>query len=203
MGARTGGSRRDRVVILNFGRRRAGAEIGIDRMGGDYTSFDLPAADPALCEATCRDDGQCQAFTYVNPGVQGSSPRCWLKNVVPPQVASNCCVSGVVRGGDTPPADGRFANPLVDGNGVDICLNWGVNCGKPRPTSSAVARGLRNPRPRRSRTTARRPSCSATTRSAVRVSATVSARSSAPRRHHRRWAIRTISGGQPLRTSVA
>ena len=118
-------------LSLSAGARGQGLEIGIDRPGGDYSSFDLPEANPALCESTCRNDSVCRAFTYVNPGVQGASARCWLKNVVPPQVASNCCVSGVIRG-DTPAADGgRFVEPVVTGYGVDICLNWGANCGKP------------------------------------------------------------------------
>ena len=73
----------------------AGVEYNVDRPGYDYRQFDLPAADPNLCRNYCANDGQCRAFTYVVPGVQGPYARCWLKSAVPPPVARNCCVSGV------------------------------------------------------------------------------------------------------------
>src|SRR5262245_57609929 len=60
-----------------------GMEFGIDRPGLDYRSFDLPANDPALCQNACFGEAQCRAFTFVRPGVQGPSARCWLKNQVP------------------------------------------------------------------------------------------------------------------------
>jgi len=72
-----------------------GMEDGIDRPGSDYRSFDLAAPDPALCQATCRDEQQCVAWTFVKPGVQGESARCWLKNPQPVQVANECCISGI------------------------------------------------------------------------------------------------------------
>ena len=43
----------------------------------------------------CLREEQCQAFTYVNQGVQGPSARCRLKTSVPPPAPSNCCISGV------------------------------------------------------------------------------------------------------------
>lgn len=72
-----------------------GMEDGIDRPGNDYRRFDLPVADPAICQATCRDEAQCVAWTFVKPGVQAESARCWLKNPQPAQVANDCCISGV------------------------------------------------------------------------------------------------------------
>ncbi|MBI4822516.1 MAG: PAN domain-containing protein [Deltaproteobacteria bacterium] len=66
-----------------------------DRPGSDYRSFDLPKADPTLCRDACMAEAPCLAFTFVNPGVQGPSARCWLKNRVPDPVASDCCASGV------------------------------------------------------------------------------------------------------------
>jgi hypothetical protein len=39
-------------------------------------------------------DGSCLAWTFVRLSVQGSNPRCWLKNTTPPARPSNCCVSG-------------------------------------------------------------------------------------------------------------
>jgi hypothetical protein len=72
-------------------------EVDQNRLGGDYRSFDLPAADPELCRAACDDDDKCRAFTYVKPGFQAPVARCWLKGpVVPPaRINEGCCVSGV------------------------------------------------------------------------------------------------------------
>ena len=68
-----------------------------DRAGSDYRSFDLQEPRPELCRDTCVNEGQCRAFTYVKPGVQGAWPRCWLKSAVPNPTPNGCCVSGVVR----------------------------------------------------------------------------------------------------------
>jgi len=51
-------------------------EWNVDRPGGDYRSFDLPAANPGECQAACMNEAPCVAFTYVNPGVQGPNARC-------------------------------------------------------------------------------------------------------------------------------
>lgn len=78
-------------------------EYGIDRPGSDFQNFDLPRVDPALCQRACMDSPACQAFTFVQPGVQGPNARCWLKNVVPQSTPNNCCISGV-KGPQPPPA---------------------------------------------------------------------------------------------------
>ena len=70
-------------------------EPNIDRPGGDFRNFDLAAANPNLCKAACDGDGQCQAWTFVRPGVQGPKARCWLKFFVPTAFTNNCCTSGV------------------------------------------------------------------------------------------------------------
>lgn len=70
-------------------------EYDTDRPGMDYRSFDLPAADPKLCQNECAGDPNCRAFTYVRPGVQGPKARCWLKSNVPAAVNNPCCVSGL------------------------------------------------------------------------------------------------------------
>lgn len=70
-------------------------ESNIDRPGMDYSNFDLASADPSLCEQACNGDPNCRAFTYVKPGVQGASARCWLKNAIPTAVPNDCCDSGV------------------------------------------------------------------------------------------------------------
>jgi hypothetical protein len=66
----------------------------VNRPGKDYKSIELPSADPALCRRACDGDAQCRAYTYVKPGVQGPSARCWLKSEVPPGMRDECCVSG-------------------------------------------------------------------------------------------------------------
>jgi hypothetical protein len=73
-------------------------ERGVDRPGLDYRSFDLREADPSSCERACVRDGRCVAWTYVAPGIQSSTARCWLKNGIPRGIRSGCCTSGVVRG---------------------------------------------------------------------------------------------------------
>lgn len=70
-------------------------EYGIDRRGGDYRSFDLSFDAPALCAGQCAQEGQCRAWTYVRPGVQGPTARCWLKNVVPGPSRDGNTISGL------------------------------------------------------------------------------------------------------------
>jgi PAN domain len=82
-------------------RARDGAvELGIDRYGGDYRSFDTKA-DPngSDCKTACEGENRCRAWTYVRPGyLSGSSgARCYLKDRIRPPRRKPCCVSGVVR----------------------------------------------------------------------------------------------------------
>lgn len=73
-------------------------EFSIDRMGGDFRSFDI-AADPtgASCAKACQADTKCRAFTYVRPGYAGASARCYLKDRITRPRRKPCCISGVVR----------------------------------------------------------------------------------------------------------
>ena len=76
----------------------AGAmEYGVNRPGSDFQNFELAQADPGQCQAACAREPQCLSFTYVNAGIQGPNPRCWLKNAIPAAVNDGCCTSGVVR----------------------------------------------------------------------------------------------------------
>lgn len=70
-------------------------EDNTDRPGADYKDFDLSQANWTLCRDACANDGNCRAYAYVRPGVQGPSARCWLKSSVPAAVSSNCCIAGV------------------------------------------------------------------------------------------------------------
>jgi hypothetical protein len=69
-------------------------EVDTDRPGSDYAGFDQNPPDPAACAARCAQDGQCRAWTFVKPGIQGPAARCYVKNVAPAPVSNTCCVSG-------------------------------------------------------------------------------------------------------------
>lgn len=73
----------------------AGIERNTNRAGGDYTSFNLAQANYELCQQACANDSRCAAWTYVRPGLQGATARCWLKSNVPGPSTNDCCVSGV------------------------------------------------------------------------------------------------------------
>lgn len=78
--------------------RKGPLEFGIDRLGGDYREFSIPAdASGAGCNAACEGDNKCRAFTYVRPGYIGSSARCYLKDKITRPRHKPCCISGVVR----------------------------------------------------------------------------------------------------------
>jgi hypothetical protein len=70
-------------------------EPNADRPGGDYRDFNLDRGDWHLCVAECNSDARCRAWTYVKPGVQGASARCWLKSSIPDKGPNTCCDSGV------------------------------------------------------------------------------------------------------------
>ncbi len=58
-------------------------EINTDRIGADYNNMYISQPDPDLCKQICAVDEQCQAFTYVRPGLEGDRARCYFKNGVP------------------------------------------------------------------------------------------------------------------------
>lgn len=73
-------------------------EFAIERYGGDYRSFDLPA-DPsgANCASACEGEKNCRAWTYARGGYGSRGARCYLKERVTAPRRSPCCISGVVR----------------------------------------------------------------------------------------------------------
>jgi len=77
--------------------RQAALEYGVNRKGFDMRSLELPGGTPEQCRDACLADSSCRAFTFVNPGIQGPSAHCWLKNTVPQATPSPCCVSGVAQ----------------------------------------------------------------------------------------------------------
>jgi hypothetical protein len=88
-------------------------EYGIDRPGSDYRSFDLQYDAPGLCAGQCAQEGQCRAWTYVKPGVQGPHPRCWLKSAVPAPIRNAYVISGLRGTSPQPPAPPPPVTPPV------------------------------------------------------------------------------------------
>jgi hypothetical protein len=73
-------------------------EYSIDRVGGDYRSFDAkldPKGKP--CAEACQGEARCRAWTYRRPGYGTPGPRCYLKETIKPPHHRPCCISGVVR----------------------------------------------------------------------------------------------------------
>ena len=89
------------IVLATLGH--AHAQVGFDRMGGDYSSFPLRSGDPAQCAARCERDARCHAWAFSYPVTENAVAICWLKSRVPPRVAASCCVSGVRGAGVTEP----------------------------------------------------------------------------------------------------
>jgi hypothetical protein len=73
-------------------------EYSIDRMGGDYRSFETPPdAKGKACAEACQSEPRCRAWTYRRPGYGATSAHCFLKDAVKPPHHRPCCISGVVR----------------------------------------------------------------------------------------------------------
>lgn len=78
--------------------RRGPTEFSIDRLGGDYRSFELaPDAEGNACRVACEADNRCRAWTYARPGYGVANARCYLKDSLKPPRRRPCCISGVVR----------------------------------------------------------------------------------------------------------
>jgi PAN domain len=73
-------------------------EYSIDRVGGDYRSFET-TADPRgwPCAMACRAETHCRAWTYRRLGYGTAAARCYLKDAIKPPHPRPCCISGVVR----------------------------------------------------------------------------------------------------------
>ena len=73
-------------------------ENSIDRIGGDYRNFEIPAnQDVAACKQACEGDNRCRAWSFTRPGYGGPTARCYLKDKITPPKRRPCCMSGVVR----------------------------------------------------------------------------------------------------------
>jgi hypothetical protein len=69
------------------------AEDKTDRPGFDINNFTVRGWK--ACEAACASEGQCAAWSYVRPGVQGPQARCWIKSRAPNPVVNANVISGV------------------------------------------------------------------------------------------------------------
>jgi hypothetical protein len=81
-------------------------EHNTNYFGMDYNDGKLPRAncDAECCRDACRKDPRCKAYTWVKPGVQGPTARCWLKHGVPAKSVDHNTISGrKVASGHSPP----------------------------------------------------------------------------------------------------
>jgi len=73
-------------------------EFSIDRIGGDYRTFDtVPDPRGWPCASACQGDNRCRAWTYRRLGYGTAAARCYLKDAIKPPTPRPCCISGVVR----------------------------------------------------------------------------------------------------------
>jgi PKD repeat protein len=80
-----------------------------DLRGNDYRVELLTRSVPKDCSDWCILEKNCKAATYVNPGVQGTEARCWLKNTVPASSENSNTISFVkVDAGNVPPGGGSW-----------------------------------------------------------------------------------------------
>jgi hypothetical protein len=78
--------------------RNGAIETSIDRVGGDYHSFELKSGEgDETCKAACIGDTKCRAWTYARPGFVGREPHCFLKKEIKPPRRRAGFISGVVR----------------------------------------------------------------------------------------------------------
>lgn len=68
----------------------------VDLYGNDLReiAYQRAGSDWRTCKASCDADGQCKAWTYVEPG-RTPYGECFLKSPVPEASTSECCISGV------------------------------------------------------------------------------------------------------------
>lgn len=73
-------------------------ETFIDRVGGDYRSFEIAGnGGDADCKAACTGDARCRAWTYARAGYVGRDARCFLKQEITAPHRRPGFSSGVVR----------------------------------------------------------------------------------------------------------
>jgi hypothetical protein len=109
------------AVIVLLLPSAARAQVGFDRRGGDYASFQVRSGDPAACASRCDRDSHCRAWSFNYPA--GDHPaQCWLKSQVPPRVEDGGSASGVRGSGVIEPHRGyrEFSIDRAGGDYRDI-----------------------------------------------------------------------------------
>ncbi len=67
------------------------------------------SADPAICQAACRAEPRCAAWTYTQLSAADVAARCSLKALIPRPIPDTCCSSGIER---EPPPELREPPPV-------------------------------------------------------------------------------------------
>jgi len=80
------------AIVMMIFSGSAFAVDGTNLPGRDYANFPAPSA--FVCRTSCGGESQCQAYTWVKPGIQGPTGHCWLKSSLPAIVKDRCCDSG-------------------------------------------------------------------------------------------------------------
>jgi len=75
-------------------------ERDVDRPGSDFSN--TASNSPEDCSFACQLQNHCRAWTFVRPGIQGPSGRCFFKDPAPRAVRNNCCTSGARLGRPVP-----------------------------------------------------------------------------------------------------
>ena len=70
-------------------------QVDTDLFGGDYQGLDI--VSPDACQAECKKDTRCRAWTYVKAGVQGPQARWYLKDHIPAPTPNTCCISSSLK----------------------------------------------------------------------------------------------------------
>jgi hypothetical protein len=70
-------------------------QVDTDLFGGDYQGLDI--VSPDACQAECKRDTRCRAWTFVKVGAQGPQARCYLKDHIPAAKPNPCCISSSLK----------------------------------------------------------------------------------------------------------
>lgn len=122
-------------AALTSGIMAAGAQVGFDRPGGDYSSAPVRNGDPAACAARCDRDNRCRAWSFSYPRHAAGDAMCRLKKAVTAAKEDKCCVSGI-RGAallepKTGPAEFSIDRVGGDYRSFDVAADpAGASCAK-------------------------------------------------------------------------
>ena len=103
-------------LLLTLAISPSAAQVGFDRPGGDYTSFQVRNGDPAQCALGCEREARCRAWAFGYP-TGDLAATCWLKSQVPPRIEEPSSVSGVRGAGVIAPKRGSVEFSIDRGGG--------------------------------------------------------------------------------------